>query len=152
MALEEVKNQFGGTMPPTIRLDDLPLRRLKRLSIPIPTPELMQDVKRVLGEAHLAAEKAAAEHYKTHKASDGIVHDACGFAYVVSEDSQAPVIQAMLQLGEARVIGRLYYISEFCSGVRDQALSTHEAAANAAANVLQKAFSEVQFFIRTRWD
>lgn len=152
LALEEVRNRFEGTMPPTIRLDDLPVHWLKRFVIPSPTPELMADVKCALHEGRVAAEKAAAEHYESHKASDGIVHDVCGFAYVVSEDGQAPVIQAMLELGEAKIVGNFYYISDFSKGVRDQALSNYEAAARTAVEVLRKAFPETGFHVRSRWD
>lgn len=109
------------------------------------------DVKRALNEASLAARNAAEEHHEKNTATDGIDYDVCGSAYVVTEDGQSPVIQAMLELKEARVLGNVYYISDFTEGVRSQALSNHEAAAKAAVRVLEKAFPEIGFRVRTVW-
>jgi hypothetical protein len=155
VSLDQLTNSFSTDDLKTIRLEDIPTKHLEAFSAPIASSELVDSVRQALAEAHVIAEKAAADFFATvKKTPEGFVADVNGFSNVVIYDAQSDVVDALQKLGELSVIGGVgYKVSSFGQyGAHSQALSVKEAATEAAAAHLNKKFPHVRFSPESRWD
>ncbi len=150
-----------GAVPPnaaakTVRLENIPASRIKNFKRPKTSPEVLEEVRRVLTRAREAADRAAAERLESApRTKHGHVADIAGSAYLVVYDSQSQVVSALLELEEAwaspgtgcfiRKIGGLGWRNE-------QAMCLAEAAVEAATGVFEEHFPDVSFGTKTRRD
>ena len=140
-----------------LRLDDIPSSRISLFRRPEASDSLVSQVRSVLGEAKRAADEAASEHLKSApKTKDGrYVADVAGWAHLVVDDAQTPLVSALLKLDQVNVYAGIGYVIKGIGGLgwgNEQALSLAEAHARAAQQVFERHFPDVLFYIRTRWD
>jgi hypothetical protein len=111
-------------------------------------------VEAALKKAESAGQDAAAAFLKTTKCdAHGHILDMCGFAYVRTYRSDPAVTAALLQLKLATpmVESGGYELHCFDFKISDQSISIHEAAAEAAADVLTKELGQ-KFYMWSRLD
>lgn len=153
IALEEALKDFDPERP-LIRLDDIPVHRLRRYVRAVPSKDYVERVRAALAASTEAADRAAAEYRRTApRGPDGSIRDVCGFASLVAHAPRSQFTEALLRLGAATPITRVgYVIDAFTKCCVDQALGEQEAAVRAAQEVMEKEFPDVLFSVRSLWD
>ena len=138
----------------TIRIDDLPLKSLPKISIPIVSQDFLEKVSIAMSEARKAA-RVATETARRNAVRDdnGSIKGLFGFASVNTDESHTEVTQALIELGYARPIGGLgYKIEGLVNGINtEMMIDTEEVAAEAAAEKLSELLGQV-FYVRSRLD
>jgi hypothetical protein len=135
------------------RIEDLAPRFRLVASREEPTPELVDRVRAAIEKARAASNEAASDFLGTApRTKSGHIRDIAGGAWVITEESTSPVIAALLSCSLAHPMAGLYYTVDAIGEIRgEQALSYHEAAANAACESLNVELGNI-FFVRTWWD
>jgi len=113
-------------------------------------PETIERVMRAVQMAEDAGRAAAKEFSDRAErdASGRHIADAAGYAEVRTYDSGTAITKALLKLGIIRPKGHAgYYSLNLRFDIRDQSITLHEAAARAAAEVLEKELGQ-EFFMR----
>ena len=157
IALDQLETDIADLDEEHLRLEDIPASQILKFEQPEAPPELVEKVRHVLCEAQKAAEKAAAECFKSApRAADGHhIGDIAGRAHLFVHDSQTPLVSALLQLEAVHPVpGSGYYFHNIGGlGWRGhQALCLAEAAVMAAQSVFEKHFPSALFTMETRWD
>ncbi|MDR3463684.1 MAG: hypothetical protein P4L76_15350 [Beijerinckiaceae bacterium] len=154
VALDEVEVAVSADKLLTIRLDDLPTSTIQKFARPAVSPAFVAGVKSALAEAHKAAASAASECIAQRMNADGDVLDACGFAHLMLYSPQSPVATALIELGEATVIGGVgYWVSNFSQHAQGcQALCVKEAAVEGARAVMERYFPDAAFGLESSLD
>jgi hypothetical protein len=148
LAIEDALADAGHLKATTLRLDDLPTHELKAVVVPVPSDELMEQVRVVLEEAGQDADDAA---LKWRENSDG--RDVFGFAYLMVDAPRSEVLQALLKLGRAEAWGnRGYRVTQIGGSGTTHLLGEAEAAAEAAKAVLSSHFENICWYVRSVWD
>ena len=122
--------------------------------MPTPSPEYIEKVRKALETARSDARKAA-ESFRigARRNEKGHICDVCGFASLVTHDSQSDFVQALLALNAGESLSGIgYFIDGLTEGCESQALSEQEAAVQAAQATLETEFPEVEFRVRSVWD
>lgn len=135
------------------RLEDLPESVLYSFKRPEPSAATLAKVSEAVRSAKAASEDAATEFLKiAARDSAGRILDTCGFAKVVSYESDSEIIEAMLRLRVARACWGSHYQIDAIGDIRgEQSMSYNEHAAEAAARVLTDALG-IKFYCRSRLD
>ena len=157
IALDRLETDIANVEEGHLRLENIPASHIRKFERPKASAALVERVRRVLSEAHKAADQAAAECLKSapRSADSHHVTSVAGWAHLLVHDAQTPLVSALLQLGAVYPVpGSGYYFSEI-GGLgwgRDPALSLTEAAVMAAQSVFEKHFPDALFSMKTRWD
>jgi hypothetical protein len=114
---------------------------------------VLKKVQSALVEAHAAADRAAEEFFKTaRRVPDGHVLDSCGFAVATVYKPGYHFRTALNRLGEIRKLYRgRWFISNFGGHIRDQSITLHQMACQAACDVLSKHFPNENFSVHSFW-
>ena len=157
VALDELDLELDDFEKRNLRLEDIPVQKLKEFESPEAPPDLVDRVRIALGEARRAGDAAASAAYKmAPRTSDGQhVADVAGWAHVYITGAQTPLVSALLELDEIFPVPGIGYCLAGIGGLGwgdEQALKLAEAYAYAAKQVLQTHFPDAAFRVRTRWD
>lgn len=148
LAIDDALGDAGHLKATTLRLDDLPTYELKEVVVPVPSDDLVKQVRAVLEEAGQAADDAA---LKWRENSAGL--DVFGFAYLMVDAPRSPVLQALLKLGRVEAWGtRGYHVTQIGGSGNTHLLGEAEAAVEAAKAVLSSHFGEICWYVRSVWD
>jgi hypothetical protein len=139
---------------PMLTLDSIPIQQLQNFREPTPSPEYIERVREALKIAQVEACKAAeCFRHEAPRNQSGHIKDVCGFAYLLTHDSESDFVQALLELNAGHALAGIGYcidgLTECC---KSQALSEEEAAVNAAKTYLEAEFPEMVFHVRSLWD
>ena len=152
VALDDLRDVDRGR----VRLENIPASRIKNFKRPKTSPEVLEEVRRVLTRTREAADRAAAERLESApRTKHGHVADIAGSAYLVVYDSQSQVVSALLELEEAWASPGTGYFIRKIGGLgwrNEQAMCLAEAAVEAAKGVFEEHFPDVSFGTKTRRD
>src|SRR5690606_27859877 len=110
VTLEEI---YQDSVPEAdaLRLDDLPVHQLVQYEHRVPESDFVERVQVVHAAAKLAGAKAACAYRETAlRVMDGSITGVCGFAKLVVRDSQAELVQALLQLNLVTALSGVGYV------------------------------------------
>lgn len=152
---ERLKRDLNPSQYELIRFDDLPLAQIPVIRKICASDASLERAKKAMYDACLAAEITAKDSLQTaQKTASGFVADVAGFAYVFcpTEFAHMEEVAALNELGVLTPLGaKGYYVGTFGSQVEEQALCIREAAARAAAKVLNEQLADI-FEVRSFWD
>ena len=102
-----------------LRLDDVPSSRINLFRRPPASDILVTRVRFVLNEAKRAGAAAASEHLKSApRTKDGrFIADVAGWAQLVIDDAQTPLVSALLKLNEVHVHAGIGYVLRGIGGL-----------------------------------
>ena len=157
VALDQLDLELDDLEKRNLRLEDIPVSKLKEFKSPEAPPDLVDRVRSALGEARRAGDAAACEAHKVApRTPDGRhVADVAGWAHIYITDAQTPLVSALMKLDEIFPEPGFGYCLYRIGGLGwgdEQALRLAEAYAYAAKQVLQTHFPDAAYAVRTRWD
>jgi hypothetical protein len=134
------------------RIEDLSHDLRIQASRPAVSTSLRQKVRLAVEAAREASRAAGEAFLAANTSSDGHIRDVSGGAWVITYEAATDITSALIDEGLARPMAGQYYIVDAVAlGAADQALSLHEAYAQAAVDVLQTQLNQ-QFYVRSWWD
>lgn len=130
----------------TIKLDDLPLNSIPKLSKIEVKPET---IEKIINAIKVASEISYAECERVFKEKGDI--GGCGWANVVTYVTNSEITQALVDLGLARSYGEGFYYIDLDKRFPSQSLDVDEAGKIKAAEYLTKELNQY-FSTHWRWD
>lgn len=143
----------AGVELKNFNLDALPALNIsKKIKQVRPSQSTLKKIELAIEEASkisYAASKEAFESY-FNKDTDGHPKDVCGYANVITHDSQSEITQALIDLELVWVSGSTYYINNL-NTYPTQSITVNEIGAKAAADFLTKELGQ-NFYMKSHWD
>lgn len=130
----------------TIKLDDLPLKSIPKLSKIEVKPETIDKIKKAI---KIASEISYAECEKVFKEKGDV--GGCGWAYVVTYVTNSEITQALIDLELASSYGTGYYYIKLDKSFPAQSLDVDEPGKIKAAEYLTKELGQY-FTTHWKWD